>query len=55
MDYPYQWQSDDTELVAKPVNDLILYRLPSTSRAYPLALDKKIAAYKDFFKKVGKL
>ena len=55
MDYPYQWQSDDAELSAKPVNELTLYRLPSTSRAYPLALDKKIAAYKDFFKKVGKL
>lgn len=55
MAYPYQWRSDDTELVAKPVNDLTLYRLPSTSRAYPLALDKKIAAYKDFFEKIGKL
>lgn len=55
MDYPYQWQSDDAKLLAKPINDLTLYRLPSTSRAYPLALDKKIAAYKDFFEKVGKL
>ncbi|WP_367107267.1 DNA glycosylase [uncultured Psychrobacter sp.] len=44
IDYPYQWQ-----------NDLTLYRLPSTSRAYPLALDKKIAAYKAFFEKMGKL
>ena len=55
MAYPYEWQSDNKELTAKEVNDLTLYRLPSTSRAYPLALNKKIAAYKDFFKKVGKL
>lgn len=55
MDYPYQWQSDEIELVAKPVNELTLYRLPSTSRAYPLALDKKVAAYKAFFEKMGKL
>lgn len=34
---------------------LTLYRLPSTSRAYPLALDKKVAAYKAFFEKMGKL
>jgi len=34
---------------------LTLYRLPSTSRAYPLALDKKVAAYRDFFQAMGKL
>ncbi|MGM8872475.1 DNA glycosylase [Psychrobacter sp. 2Y5] len=55
IDYPYQWQSDKVELTDEPVNELTLYRLPSTSRAYPLALDKKIAAYKDFFQKMGKL
>ena len=53
MDYPYQWQSNQSQKA--DVNDLTLYRLPSTSRAYPLAIDKKIAAYKDFFKKIGKL
>lgn len=53
MDYPYEWQSDNNKKA--DVNNLILYRLPSTSRAYPLALDKKVAAYKDFFKKIGKL
>ena len=53
MDYPYQWQSNQSQKA--DVNDLTLYRLPSTSRAYPLALDKKIAAYKAFFKKIGKL
>ena len=53
MDYPYQWQNADNKKT--DVNDLILYRLPSTSRAYPLSLDKKVAAYKSFFEKMGKL
>ncbi len=53
MDYPYEWQSDNNKKT--DLNNLTLYRLPSTSRAYPLALDKKVAAYKDFFKKIGKL
>lgn len=35
--------------------DLTLYRLPSTSRAYPLSLDKKVEAYRHFFESVGKL
>ena len=55
INYPYKWQSDDLELLDKQVNDLTLYRLPSTSRAYPLSLDKKVAAYKAFFEKMGKL
>ena len=55
IDYPYQWQSDDAKLLDEQVNELTLYRLPSTSRAYPLALDKKAAAYKAFFEKMGKL
>ena len=54
IDYPYQAHSVDNNQKAN-VNDLTLYRLPSTSRAYPLALDKKVAAYKDFFKEMGKL
>ena len=29
---------------------LILYRLPSSSRAYPLAFDKKVDAYRQMFK-----
>ncbi|MEE6028780.1 DNA glycosylase [Avibacterium paragallinarum] len=32
---------------------LNLYRLPSTSRAYPLAFEKKVAAYCAFFKKAN--
>ena len=53
MNYPYEWQNTDNQKA--DVNSLTLYRLPSTSRAYPLSLDKKVAAYKDFFKKIGKL
>ena len=34
---------------------LILYRMPSSSRAYPLALEKKAEAYRQLFKKVGLL
>lgn len=30
-----------------------IYRMPSTSRAYPLALDKKAAFYADMFRNVG--
>lgn len=44
IDYPYSEQ-----------HPLSLYRLPSSSRAYPLALDKKVAAYRTFFEKMGKL
>lgn len=33
--------------------ELFLYRLPSTSRAYPLSLAKKIEAYRQFFIQVG--
>lgn len=32
---------------------LFLYRLPSTSRAYPLSVVKKTEAYRQFFIKVG--
>lgn len=54
MAYPYQWQNPNAHQ-NDTVNDLTLYRMPSTSRAYPLALDKKVAAYKAFFKEIGKL
>ncbi|WWV75890.1 uracil-DNA glycosylase family protein [Neisseria leonii] len=32
---------------------LRLFRLPSSSRAYPLALEKKAAAYAAFFREIG--
>lgn len=33
----------------KDGKQLVLYRLPSSSRAYPLAFDKKVAAYRRMF------
>jgi len=54
MDYPYQLHNDQSKAENKD-KDLTLYRLPSTSRAYPLALNKKVDAYKAFFTKLGKL
>ena len=30
-----------------------LYRLPSSSRAYPMLFDKKVAAYRQMFKEIG--
>ncbi|MBR1411141.1 MAG: NUDIX domain-containing protein [Prevotella sp.] len=34
-------------------HEIRLYRLPSSSRAYPLAFDKKVAAYRKMFEAVG--
>ena len=34
-------------------NGLMIFRMPSTSRAYPLALHKKADYYADMFRKVG--
>lgn len=34
-------------------NGLELYRLPSSSRAYPLAFHKKVGAYKEMFERYG--
>ena len=41
------------EWVTIPDTTLVLYRLPSSSRAYPLSLDKKAAYYKSMFHFVG--
>lgn len=45
------------EWIAYPFNDnaLKLYRLPSSSRAYPLSFAKKVAAYHAFFVTAGLL
>ena len=32
---------------------IVLYRLPSSSRAYPLAFDKKVEAYRKMFEMIG--
>ncbi|QIM66691.1 DNA glycosylase [Mannheimia granulomatis] len=42
IEYPYSTE-----------RELFLYRLPSTSRAYPLSLAKKTEAYRQFFIKAG--
>ena len=34
-------------------NEIVLYRLPSSSRAYPLAFEKKVAAYRNMYEKMG--
>ena len=34
-------------------HQLLLYRLPSSSRAYPLSFDKKVTFYREMFSKVG--
>ncbi len=48
IDYPFLSHNNNGR-------KLTLYRLPSTSRAYPLSLDKKTAAYRTFFESVGKI
>lgn len=45
-------QSCDIEIYGR---QLTIYRLPSSSRAYPQALEKKIASYQAFFYKAGLL
>lgn len=35
--------------------DISVYRLPSSSRAYPLAFDKKVECYREMFSSVGLL
>ena len=41
--------------VSVPLANTFLYRLPSSSRAYPLAFDKKVACYQKMFSSVGLL
>ena len=42
--------TDSTDLTDSTSRDgLLLYRLPSSSRAYPLSFDKKVEAYRLFF------
>ena len=38
--------------VAIPDSEIRLYRLPSSSRAYPLSFDKKVEAYQKMFNKI---
>lgn len=41
--------------VSTPLTNISLYRLPSSSRAYPLAFDKKVECYRKMFSSVGLL
>ncbi|SEF58155.1 G/U mismatch-specific uracil-DNA glycosylase [Xylanibacter ruminicola] len=41
------------EMYNHNAQQLILYRLPSSSRAYPLAFDKKVTAYQNMFEMMG--
>ncbi len=43
------------ELFNADGEQVLLYRLPSSSRAYPLAFDKKVAAYRTMFEEIGVL
>ncbi len=47
------------KVVAAPssryASELHIWRMPSTSRAYPLALEKKAAYYKELFHSIGEL
>lgn len=49
---PQIGQSSKAQYLERELN---LYRMPSSSRAYPLALDKKAEAYKSLFKEIGLL
>lgn len=41
--------------VSTPLTNISLYRLPSSSRAYPLAFDMKVECYRKMFSSVGLL
>lgn len=43
----------DSYVTIPDFSPIVLYRLPSSSRAYPLAFDKKVAAYRQMFQFVG--
>lgn len=47
---PQIGQAIDTFFADRPIR---LYRMPSSSRAYPLALEKKAKAYNQLFKEIG--
>ncbi len=41
-----------TESISIPRSQLSLFRLPSSSRAYPLSFDKKVEAYRQMFQQI---
>ena len=42
---------DIPDMKAQDGEQIVLYRLPSSSRAYPLAFDKKVEAYRQMFER----
>ena len=52
-DQPVKPMIGQSVLVNYGNRELSLYRLPSSSRAYPLALEKKADIYKQFFQQIG--
>ena len=52
-DQPIKPMIGQSVLVNYGNRELSLYRLPSSSRAYPLALEKKADIYKQFFQQIG--
>ncbi len=52
-DQPVKPMIGQSVLVNYGNRELSLYRLPSSSRAYPLALEKKADVYKQFFEQIG--
>ena len=52
----YMYYAAETSVVMELLRDgepLTLHRLPSSSRAYPLALEKKAEAYRRMFAQAG--
>lgn len=43
----------NTSVPVSDVSKIRLYRLPSSSRAYPMAFDKKVEAYRQMFEEIG--
>ena len=43
----------NTYVIIPNLSPIVLYRLPSSSRAYPLAFEKKVTAYRQMFQLVG--
>lgn len=54
-DMPRVGQSVAVPPLSDALNEVRLFRLPSSSRAYPLALERKAEAYAQMFREVGML
>ena len=50
---PHVNTSVSVSTIIPQTSDILLWRLPSSSRAYPLAFDKKVEAYRKMFAQFG--